>query len=780
MLFSIALLTPPYTSLTYSASPWLQSFDWQMGLRVLVPLGKRLSAGVILKSVTKTPRGLKPILWALEKSPLLSKEHLNLIQELALRQAKTPGQILASILPNGLRITRLKFRLFSEGKVQIQSIKNLAALAGQEDQTLLYKMGSAWLKGNAEILAHTEDSAASEFCVLLADPPWAVRPTAHRQMAVLDFLLNNGNSSRRNLLHRLGSDVTPALATLVKNGLIALQKQEESDNNSPSFLPPPPTSSITFSEEQNVAIKSLLEELDSEKPYVHLLFGVTGSGKTAVYLELIRECLQRGRSAFLLAPEVALAYKLRRDVLQTLQKAPLYFFHGYQNASSREKTFRELAQRTEPSLIVGTRSALFLPVTKLGLIVLDEEHDSSFKQDEGLPYQAKEVAWFRTQQNGGLLLLGSATPDIKTYYAAKKSQIALSTLPKRVGLGTLPTIRLVNIATLNLQESLFAPESLTALQKTVKRGDQAVILLNRRGYSPLMYCLNCGQTLRCPNCDIGLTYHKAQERLVCHYCGYTVPFPIPCPHCKGLHYHPMGQGTEHIEEDLPVLLPVGSRVLRLDRDSTRRVGSMEEILESFAKKEAQVLIGTQMLSKGHHFPDVTLVIVLDADVGINLPDYRATERTFQLLVQSAGRSGRGEHPGEVIIQTRDPNFYCWNFVKSGDYEGLYNREIALRKKRHYPPFVKLALLRVNYSMKWKEGEVWVKELGKKLREKSQSLGVTLLGPAPSPLELLRGRKRFQFLLKAQSWQPIRELYTMIGSVPSQVRFFLDIDPVNML
>ena len=335
----------------------------------------------------------------------------------------------------------------------------------------------------------------------------------------------------------------------------------------------------------------------------------------------------------LLAPEVALALKLRRDASLALPDVPLYFFHGYQSAALREKTFRELAKRREPCLVVGTRSALFLPLPSLGAVVLDEEHDSSFKQDEGLTYQAKEVAWFRIAQAKGLLVLGSATPDLKTFYAVREAKIPVSTLPARVGGGTLPSIRLVDIRSMNCVESILAPETLSALKQTVEQGDQAVILLNRRGYAPLMYCIDCGKVARCPHCDIGLTYHKGRERLVCHYCGYSVPFPSPCPSCKGLHFHPMGQGTERVEEYIGTLLPPGGRVLRLDRDSTRRPGRMEEILESFARQEAQVLVGTQMLSKGHHFPHVTLAVVADGDIGLNLPDYRAAERTFQLLVQ---------------------------------------------------------------------------------------------------------------------------------------------------
>jgi primosomal protein N' (replication factor Y) len=430
---------------------------------------------------------------------------------------------------------------------------------------------------------------------------------------------------------------------------------------------------------------------------------------------------------------------------------------------------------------VGTRSALFLPVPDPALIVLDEEHDASFKQDEGLPYQAKEVAWFRAGQARALLLLGSATPDVKTFYAARRGDIPMDRLPARVGGGRLPEISLIDIRGVDPMENPLAPDTLRALREVTAKGEQAVMLLNRRGYAPHMYCLDCGSTIRCPDCDIALTYHKARERLICHYCGHSIPFPVVCAKCRGLHYLPMGQGTERLEEHIATILPPGGRVLRLDRDSTRRPGRMEEILEAFAHKEAQVLVGTQMLSKGHHFPEVTLAVIADGDMGLNLPDYRAAERTFQLLVQTAGRAGRGEKPGRVIIQTRDTSHYCWRFVQNADYEGFYAKEIALREKRRYPPFVRLALVRMSFPAEWAGGPEAVATASARLRSAGQMFRVTTLGPAPAPLPLLRARRRFHCLLKADDWGSIRNVFAAAAdAVPGKLRIALDLDPINML
>ncbi len=794
MLFRVALFSPPYATLTYSAPPWLPEGVWRPGLRVAAPLGNgAVRAALVLgeSDGADLPPGVqaRPLVWPLEAEPLLNAEYLAMVRELATRQLSTPGRILGAVLPQGLRTTaRIRVREFRDGqKPRLHNLRDLARL----DPEVLAELGRAFASGRADVLALAEDAANSERCRLLCDPPWPVRPNAARQRAVLDYLLAQGAVSRRRLADALPGSAE-ALPALIKAGLVSLAPATDEENDAESdllaeSLLPPPSPPFALTPEQQSALDAYARDLDAGASVTHLLFGVTGSGKTAVYLELAAACLARGRSALLLAPEVALALKLRRDAERRFPGIPVVLSHGYQSPALRERRFRELAARNAPCLIVGTRSALFLPLPPLGAIVLDEEHDGSFKQDDGLPYQAKEVAWQRARSHGALLVLGSATPDVKTYHAALAGHFAEERLPSRVGGGTLPAIELAEIR--ERGHGPLAPAALDALRDTVRRGEQAVILLNRRGYAPLMYCLECGKSARCPHCDIGLTYHKRREQLVCHYCGLTRPFPSPCAHCGALHFLPMGEGTERLEEslsgeELAGVLPPGGRVLRLDRDSTRRPGSMEEILAAFARKEAQVLIGTQMLSKGHHFPDVTLALIADADFGLNLPDYRAAERTFQLLLQSAGRAGRGDKPGRVIIQTRDTAHYCWNFIRNTDYQGFYAHEITLREKHRYPPFVKLGLARLSFPQNLAEGPAFVRALALALREEGKKLGVTVLGPAPAPLARLQGRLRHQCLLKAGDWPAIRAAYARAlaksGGPPPDVRIQLDLDPVNML
>lgn len=792
MYYSVALLSPPYTTLTYALPAYLPNSLLCAGMRVAVPLGNgALRVGMLLNdgaehSGLAADVNIRPLFWPLEHTPLLSAGHMDMVGQLALRQYSTPGNILGHILPLGLRTTRVRLRYFEGGRPQLFTLKALSQVPPAQQAAL----ATAFVEGRADMLPAVTSAAEGEVCVLACDPPWPVRPSALRQREVLEYLLDKGAVTRQALQNALGQAIAPALATLLKKGHVcirpmdsadAVDAEDESAKANAPLLPPPPAPFV-LSEAQQAALTAFTRSMDTGKAATHLLFGVTGSGKTAVYLELARACLARGLSIVLLAPEVALALKLRRDALCALPHAPLFFFHGYQSPALRERTFRELAQRQEPCVVVGTRSALFLPIPHLGAVVLDEEHDSSFKQDEGLSYQAKEVAWFRVAQCKGLLVLGSATPDVKTFHAVEQGRLPVLRLPHRVGGGTLPEIQLVNIAALAGSESLLSPESETALKETLSRGEQAVVLLNRRGYAPLMYCLDCHKVARCPHCEIGLTYHKGRERLVCHYCGYSVPFPTVCPTCKGMHYLPMGEGTEKLAESLTTLMAPQAKVLRLDKDSTRRPGRMEEILESFARQEAQILVGTQMLSKGHHFPNVTLALVADGDLGLNLPDYRAAERTFQLLVQSAGRAGRGEKAGKVIIQTRDTSHYCWQYIQQADFEGFYAAEIARRQRRMYPPFVHLALIRMSFSLDYEEGPTLITHLGARMRALGKELGLTVLGPAPAPLSLLRGRKRFHCLLKGHDWGKIRQLYASVHAEFSKfsVRIYLDLDPVNML
>ncbi len=784
-------MSPPFSTLSYLLPEGFGADFWQPGLRLAVPLGRGVRAAVLLEvaemDVAAQEFSFKEVTWPLEQlgqsGPLLTPEYLDYARQFALRQAQPVGRVLSNMIPAGLRDTALRLRFFSPTVPQDMELRKMGNLAPAEREQL----AGLWRSGQGKVL-HALKSADEEYYVLKKSPPWPVMPSASRQIQVLEFLEAHRQVSRRRITRELGAEISSALKTLLSRGLIELKQQEEQtaevgasraewlEKHGDILRSQPP---FALNAEQETALNDFVELAQAKQPATRLLYGITGSGKTAVYLELAARVLQSGRKVLLLAPEVALALKLRNNARQRFPSLPVHLFHGYQTTVQRENMFRALSRCDEPALVVGTRSAMFLQLQDIGLIILDEEHDSSFKQDERLNYQAKELAWFLARRDGALLLLGSATPDLKTFYAVRQGHIKMHRLAERVGGGALPEVTLALMPRTAGGASVLTPEGEEALTACVAAGDQAVILLNRRGYSPSMYCLACGTVARCPHCEIAFTYHKGREKLVCHYCGYSVPFPYPCPTCKALHYLPMGEGTEKLEERLNTLLPTGTRVLRLDRDSTSRSGAMEEILDSFGRGEAEVLVGTQMLSKGHHFPRVSLAIVADGDMGLSMPDYNAAERTFQLVLQASGRAGRGEKPGKVIIQTRDPGHYCWEYILKNDYEGFYQRELELRRRRNYPPFTRLALIRISYPLGWPEGPNLLNTLAEKLQAAGASLGVAVLGPAPAPHPIRERQYRFQCLLKGDDWQRIRGVYNAAAAaVPSgsKLGISLDIDP----
>ena len=940
---SVALLSPPYSGLTYKIPNWMPEKMLARGMRVAVPLGRQGAGGSLrcavvleLLPICDLPDDMeiKEVAWPLDKTPLLSDSYLHMLHELSVRQMASVGRILGSVLPFGLKTSRAIIRRFSENLPETIKLNSLKV----RDSFWLAALAEDWQAGRAQLLPGEGKLAEIEYCTVCKDPPWPVRPSAKKQIELLEYLWEHNGKTRRQLNEVFGSGIGQAINALLKNKLLSIgprpadftcghgeqaeplaqslsiqpgqhsgeqsykksgQKQDQvfgqawgrildqtsgdqtsgdqtsdqaldqisnmattssphtrlefepedilgddfansseearleqlveslaqleaqleaqlqdelqSQLQSKSAAEGPIPNSFAYSggylfkltNEQRLAVEGLSKKLKNlskltvqeehaaqagqagDAGQTALLHGITGSGKTAVYLELARICLEQGRSVLLLAPEVALACKLYREAKKYLPQTSIFLSHGYQSSLRREELFRKAAALPpeQPVLVCGTRSSLFLPLPNVGLIVLDEEHDASFKQDEGLVYQAKDLAYFRVMQDKALLLLGSATPDVRTFHASNNGLIPAYFLKQRLGQGGLPALEFVDIRGGKAADSILAPGSLKALVQTVDAGKQAIILLNRRGYSPLMYCLDCGQVIRCPNCEIGMTFHKARQRMVCHYCGHSAPFPSACQRCNSYNYLPLGEGTEKLEESLLPHLPLGTKILRLDRDTTRRPGRMEEILAAFARKEAQVLVGTQMLSKGHHFPEVTLAIVADADLGLNLPDYQAAERTFQLMLQSAGRAGRGDQVGRVIIQTRDPEHFCWEFVKNADYEGFFQKEIAMRKLRRYPPFSKLGLIRLSFPMNWEPGMELIKIAGQAAKCAAQELGVVVLGPAPAPLSLLRGQKRFQCLLKANDWTHVRGIYSKVLAVlpaSSKLRVSLDIDPGSMM
>lgn len=526
---------------------------------------------------------------------------------------------------------------------------------------------------------------------------------------------------------------------------------------------------------QEAALRVILEAVHEGRSV--LLYGVTGSGKTEVYLRAVEDVLARDRSAIVMVPEVALTPQAVDRYRGRLGETVGVLHSGLSGATRRNEWWK--LRDGSARVALGTRSAVFAPVERPALIILDEEHDHSYKQSQSPRYHARQVAARRARACGGGIVLGSATPSIETFYLARSGHYTLAELSARATGGHLPEVRMIDMRGRMRREATISGALGQAVRETVAAGEQAVLLLNRRGFSNYLQCHECGEVLRCSDCSISLTFHRARRELVCHYCDMRRAPPSTCPACQGTHLHFRGAGTERLESELAEVAP-GVRVARLDRDTTTAAGSHARILKGFADGDYQVLVGTQMVAKGLDFPGVTLVGVLQSDSGLNMPDFRAGERTFQLITQVAGRAGRGTRPGRVLVQAMDPEHPCLVAASTHDYLGFYDQELALRRQSRYPPFCRLVRLLLSG-----EEEAAVQTFGATLgRRLEAALGrEAVLGPAPCPISKLRGRFREHILLKGESIADL--IVTARRAVYShppgeEVRLSLDPDPQELM
>lgn len=563
------------------------------------------------------------------------------------------------------------------------------------------------------------------------------------------------------------------------------------------FVTPRP---LNLTPAQERVLRRLAAALEAGEGGEFLLYGVTGSGKTEVYLQLIEQAVEKGLGAIILVPEIALTPQTVARFQARFGPEKVALLHHRLPVSERTEAWWRV-RRGEAPIVIGPRSAVFAPVPRLGLVVVDEEHEPSYKQDEAPRYHARDVARFRARFHRGLVVLGSATPSLESFYEARTGRMHLLELPERVGAMTMPRVTLVDLRQ-EVSTRMGSPFSRTLrerLQEEVSRGNQAILFLNRRGTASFLLCRRCGEVVECPNCRVSLTYHARPVSLRCHYCGIIREVPEVCPRCgEPGALHLLGMGTERVEAAVRELLP-NARVGRLDTDSVRHRGAYEEILGKFARRELEILVGTQMVAKGLDFPGVTLVGVILADTSLGFPDLRCTERTFQLLTQVAGRAGRmrsgGENGarGEVIVQTYNPEQYSILLASRYDYPGFYRQEITLRRLLRYPPFTSLARLVFSGSQ---EAEVQAKS--RQVAQELLRLGATtvkewegeaeveLIGPAPAPLSRLQRRYRWHLLLKALTRDRLLEfLREWQKGHPSReqggkVRISIDIDPASML
>lgn len=734
------------------------------GVRVVVPVGRRKITGIFIRwsqpQSLAVPEKIKEILDILDEAPVFPQNLIHLWQWATKYYLTTPGEMLGGMLPGGaLREGEIIVSVRKERPQKHKCTTRQADLRGQADMPPSCPL----LTGNEQLLwEHLQEKTPVSTKALRRQFPAFPLPRLLQRLEELQLI---------TVRDRVRRKTTPR-----KENVEAAHPCEGEENI------------VQLSSSQTEACEQILTSLQAEEFRVFLLHGVTGSGKTEVYLRIAHAALARGRRALFLVPEIALTHQLMAQVRARFGHG-VAVLHSAQTPQERWEIWRRIA-RGEVEVVVGARSAVFAPIENLGAIIVDEEHDSAYKQEENPRYHARDLAIVRGQMEACPVVLGSATPSLESYAHTQNRRYRLLELPERVESRPLPTVEVVDLRRrqrdANDTDRIFSAILRQALIENYKAGKQSLLFLNRRGYASYLQCRSCGETLLCGQCSVTLTFHLQGRVLRCHYCGSTQKAPDYCPHCHEPALEGSGIGTEQVEEALLQLLP-HVKVARLDRDSVRKKGFLGKVMESWHARETNVLIGTQMITKGHDAPGVTLVGVLLADVALNLPDFRAAERTFQLLTQVAGRAGRGDEPGRVIVQTYSPQHYSIRCATKHDFRRFATLELRYRKKLNYPPFARLVNVRFEGAEEDRVREA-AERFAERLNAQSSPSGQTLsiLGPAPAPIERIKGRTRWQVLLKGadrfalhESVRKVQEELEVHGRSP-QLRIVVDVDPYNML
>ena len=784
-----------------------------IGARVIVPFGSRnkKTEGYVLSLSEKTevPQDkIKEILEVTDEGePILTPVLLDLAKWMQERYFCTLNQCLQAILPPGLRsksrwtvtvgAVTAEIKLTPKEKALLALFGTRESLPLEEVQDALGENCLAFLrraeaKGLLKLRQEIYRSAYQKekrLYSLCLDHPLLkeTRQRAERdkrllgQGRILEYLENGREATAAEMKEALGVTDSP-IQTLLKKGILRERRQAEkrlpADTEKIERTKPfPPTA------EQAAALSALRRELAREEKRPVLLHGVTGSGKTEVYMQLIAEVLAQGRQAIVLVPEIALTPQLASRFLSRFGDA-VSVTHSRLSMGERVEQWRR-ARAGEISVVIGPRSALFLPFPDVGAIIMDEAHESSYVSDITPKYDTKEVAAEAAKRYGALFLMGTATPDVCSYYKACQGKFLLLKLKERTGGGVLPQVFITDMRR-ELREgnrSAFGRELQAEIHKNLEKGEQTMLFLNRRGYATFVSCRSCGHVMKCPECDITYTYHAKEHALLCHYCGRKAPLLRLCPACGSKYIRYFGTGTQKIEEEAKELFPE-ARILRMDLDTTLTKHSHERILAAFAAGEADILIGTQMIAKGHDYPNVTLVGIMAADLSLNLNSFTAAETAFRLMVQAAGRAGRRDDRGRVLLQTYQPQHYAVQCAARQDYQSFYEEELLVRQMMGEPPFSAFFRILLTGAKK-EETEQAAQELAKRLAEADSEGIAAILGPTPAALPKFRGEYRYQLIVKAAEEKPLRQLVVpvvqcMKKESGGRVRLQLSLNPANLV
>ncbi len=690
-----------------------QGMDAKIGSRVVVPVKKTEKVGVIVSVHNKEMPGLKSISRLLDETPLITQELIDLLLWCARYYHTGIGSAVAMAFPPYLRQART-------------------------------------MRLDSDVLLFTTKAGSGR--------------TGKKQRALIEAIPEEGMSLDK--LKKLFPGSTGTISSLIQKGYI-----KTADNPATPRDCSHPTNTIEYTHDQAEAIREMTAALDSHRFKTFILHGITGSGKTEVYLACALKALTMGLSVLYLVPEIALT---PQSIAMIQQRIPseIAVFHSGLTPRDRSVEFMKVSSG-KVHFVLGTRSAIFAPLTRLGLIIVDEEHDHSYKQEDGVPYNARDLSILRAKNNNAVVILGSATPSMDTFSKSGSQNTQLITMSKRTGHAALPEIEIID--TRDSKDPL-SDRLLEAIEETVSRKEQCLLFINRRGFSAALVCPGCGKVITCSQCDRSLTYHKAKGLALCHYCGFSLQLPEICPSCGCLDMKPLGMGTEKIMHAVTRHFP-DLRILKMDSDEITSTKKLESALESVRNREIDIIIGTQMIAKGHDFPYLTLVGVLHAEQLLFMPDFRAGERTFQQIVQVSGRAGRRLANTRVLVQTLIPDHPLIKSIAGYDYEGMIAGEELIRQASGFPPFVHMARCVFSSSRNELVRQV-IHEVSSRINHKN----VDVLGPAPAPVSLLRNRYRWHFLLRSNDRAGLHRTIDSIMQIdiPSQVKYKIDVDPYNML
>jgi primosomal protein N' (replication factor Y) len=813
----VALPVPLDRVFTYS----LGDTNPPVGARVLVPFRNEKLAGVVVRVHDEPPPvEAKPLLMVLDEEPVLSPDLMELGRWIAQYYLAPIGEVLRSMLPLMSEVRRqVLYRITAAGRQALAagaeqgSSRRSRLSPAEQDQE--YAVLNALESGEALRAARLRSTTRASLRLLqgMLRKKWIARETAAEprdarrtvRYAVLidDVRLPRLNENQQAILAELAAAAgelpvaelrrleVPAstLATLVKRELVRIEERPADFHLTHPHAFATPDHELNSA--QNEALRTITDAVEASEFRPLLLQGVTGSGKTAVYLAAMRRTLDAGRTAILLVPEIGLTPAMAAQ-LHHVFGSEVALLHSALTPEERGEQWHRI-RKGEARVVVGTRSGIFAPVEKLGLVVVDEEQDSSYKQESMPRYHARDVAVMRAKLAGAAVVLGSATPSLETWHNATTGKYQRIEIRERVMDRPLPEVRLVDMRQ-EFQETgeehLFSRALIEQTKETLDRGEQAIILLNRRGYSFVVVCRACGVKLECENCSIALTYHKALpgdgqaagQRLECHYCGYKKTVPRRCPSCESEYLYFLGAGSQQGEERLQEIFP-GARIGRMDRDTVRGRGDMERMLVRLHTGEINLLVGTQMIAKGHDVHGVTLVGVVGCDYALGLPDFRAAERVFQLLTQVSGRAGRGELPGQVIVQTYHPEHYAIQCAAAHDFAGFVERELRFRRAMHYPPYAALANVLLQ-SRRLEEAAGWAAALGRWCAQTTLR-HVRVLGPATAPIAKIKRTYRFHLVMKGESRRALQQaLRALLAHAEetgiARANLIIDVDPVSLM